>query len=122
VQAELRRHRWPGNVRELRNVIERACALTHGSVLELDETFDEESAVLDAPAAAPAAAAGAGVNTELPFKQAKALVIDAFEREYIRTLLDRHHGNLSAAARTAEVDRKHFRELLRKHGLRETSD
>ena len=29
----------------------------------------------------------------------------------------RHQGNLSAAAREAQVDRKHWRELLRKHGL-----
>jgi len=45
-----------------------------------------------------------------------------FEREYIRAQLKRHDGNLSAAARSAEVDRKHFRELLRKHGLRESAD
>ena len=54
----------------------------------------------------------------LPFKEAKAQVVDAFEREYIEALLKRHEGNLSAAARAAEVDRKHLRELLRKHGLR----
>jgi DNA-binding NtrC family response regulator len=58
----------------------------------------------------------------MPFKEAKARVVDDFERRYIEALLDRHHGNLSAAARTAEVDRKHLRELLRKHGLRESAD
>ena len=45
-----------------------------------------------------------------------------FEREYIEALLKRHKGNLSAAARAAEIDRKHLRELLRKHGLRESGD
>jgi DNA-binding NtrC family response regulator len=49
-------------------------------------------------------------------------VVDNFEREYIRAILKRHNGNLSAASRSAEVDRKHFRELLRKHGLRESSE
>jgi DNA-binding NtrC family response regulator len=107
----LRHHTWPGNVRELRNVIERACALTHGTKLEIDEAFDEKVG----------GQAGA-VNIDLPFKEAKAQLIDAFEREYIRAQLKRHNGNLSAAARNAEVDRKHFRELLRKHGLRESSD
>jgi DNA-binding NtrC family response regulator len=109
----LRRHNWPGNVRELRNVIERACALTHGDQLEIDEAFDER--------AAGGLSAGV-VNIELPFKEAKAQVVDNFEREYIRALLKRHNGNLSAASRSAEVDRKHFRELLRKHGLRESSE
>jgi DNA-binding NtrC family response regulator len=114
--ARLRGHNWFGNVRELRNVIERACALSHGDRLEIDEALDER----------PVVGAGAGIagaiNVDLPFKEAKAQVVDSFEREYIRTLLKRHNGNLSAAARSAEVDRKHLRELLRKHGLRESAD
>ncbi|HVU49713.1 MAG TPA: sigma 54-interacting transcriptional regulator [Polyangia bacterium] len=108
----LRHHAWPGNVRELRNVIERACALSHGSKLEIDEAFDERTG----------AQPGGAVNIDLPFKEAKAQLVDSFEREYIRAQLKRHEGNLSAAARAAEVDRKHFRELLRKHGLRESSE
>jgi DNA-binding NtrC family response regulator len=108
----LRHHAWPGNVRELRNVIERACALSHGAKLEIDEAFDERTG----------AQAESTVNIDLPFKEAKAQIIDSFEREYIRALLKRHEGNLSAASRAAEVDRKHFRELLRKHGLRESSE
>jgi DNA-binding NtrC family response regulator len=100
-------------VRELRNVIERACALCHGDRLEIDETF-EVRPISDAQPG--------GVDLDLPFKQAKARVIDAFEREYIQALLKRHKGNLSAASRSAEVDRKHFRELLRKHGLRESPE
>jgi DNA-binding NtrC family response regulator len=112
---KLKQHAWPGNVRELRNVIERACALCHGDHLEIDETF-EVHPISQEPAA------GGGVDLDLPFKQAKARVIDAFEREYIQALLKRHKGNLSAASRSAEVDRKHFRELLRKHGLRESPE
>ena len=64
----------------------------------------------------------APVNVDLPFKEAKARSSTAFEREYIQALLKRHKGNLSAASRSAEIDRKHLRELLRKHGLRESGD
>jgi DNA-binding NtrC family response regulator len=113
----LRHHDWLGNVRELRNVIERACALSHGERLEIDEALDERPGVAPGAAGAPAA-----YDVDLPFKEAKARVIEAFEREYIRTLLKRHEGNLSAASRSAEIDRKHLRELLRKHGLRESSE
>ncbi|HEY5089758.1 MAG TPA: sigma 54-interacting transcriptional regulator, partial [Polyangia bacterium] len=108
----LRRHHWLGNARELRNVIERACALSHGTRLEIDEALEER----------PVRGGDSGaVDVDLPFKEAKAGIIDAFEREYIAALLKRHGGNLSAAARAAEIDRKHLRELLRKHGLRESS-
>jgi DNA-binding NtrC family response regulator len=108
----LRRHLWTGNVRELRNVIERASALSRGSDLVLDDAFDRR--------AAPSG--NAAPDLTLPFKEAKAQVVDAFERAYIEALLKRHEGNLSAAARAGEVDRKHLRELLRKHGLRAASE
>lgn len=54
-------------------------------------------------------APGREVDSERPFA--------AFERVYLRTLLDRADGNISAAARSSELDRRHLRTLLRKHGL-----
>ena len=81
-----------GNVRELRNVIERACALSRGPQLFVDDALDER----------PAGGGAAALDIELPFKEAKAKVVDGFERGYIDALLKRHNGNLSAAARAAE--------------------
>jgi DNA-binding NtrC family response regulator len=101
----LQRHSWPGNVRELRNVIERACLLSGGDTLNVDDAFTEESA--------PAL----GIRTDLPFKEAKGQLVELFEREYIVDLMRRHKMNLSAAAREAQIDRKHLRELIRKYGL-----
>jgi len=104
---------WPGNIRQLRNVIEHACAVSHGDELDLTEFL--------ASALAPAPGLGA-VALDMPFKDAKARVVEEFERVYLKALLLRHEGNLSAAARSADLDRKHLRELLRKHGLREETD
>ena len=109
----LRRHSWPGNARELRNVVQRACAMGHGSKLELDDAFDEKP---------PAPVTAVAVNSFVPYKEAKAQLIDSFEREYVRVQLRRHEGNVSAAARAAELDRKHFRDLLDRHGLRNSAD
>jgi transcriptional regulator with GAF, ATPase, and Fis domain len=109
----LGRHPWPGNVRELRNLIEGACALSHGDTLDLGDFFG---------VARTPAPASAGIAYHLPFKEAKAQVVEHFERQYLQVLLERHAGNLSAAAREADVDRKHLRELLRRHGLRESSE
>ena len=44
-------------------------------------------------------------------------VVDRFERQYLRALVDAHAGNLAAAARQAGMDRKNLWLLLRKHGL-----
>jgi DNA-binding NtrC family response regulator len=108
----LQRHPFLGNARELRNVIERACALSRGAALVIDDALEER----------PAGGAADALGLDLPFKEAKAKVVDSFERGYIDALLKRHEGNLSAAARAADIDRKHLRELLRKHGLRESSE
>ncbi|HUH00688.1 MAG TPA: sigma 54-interacting transcriptional regulator [Kofleriaceae bacterium] len=103
--ARLQRHAWPGNVRELRNVIERACLLSQGDSINIDDALVEE--------AAPAL----GIRTDLPFKEAKGQLVEMFEREYIEDLMRRHKMNLSAAAREAQIDRKHLRELIRKYEL-----
>jgi DNA-binding NtrC family response regulator len=55
---------------------------------------------------------------DLPYKAAKARLLEGFERDYFKALVDRHGGNVSAAARDAKIDRKHLRDLLRKLGLR----
>ena len=104
----LRGHDWPGNVRELRNVLERACVLPDSGYIDLDPNLGE----------APLQPATTGsVRTDLAFRQARTLVMDSFERQYVEALLKEHKMNLSAAARKAEVDRKYLRELIRKHGL-----
>jgi len=103
--ARLVRHSWPGNVRELRNVIERACLLARGSTINLEDALVSE------------AAPSLGIRTDLPFKEAKGQLVEMFEREYIEDLMRRHKMNLSAAAREAQIDRKHLRELIRKYGL-----
>jgi DNA-binding NtrC family response regulator len=103
--AKLQRHAWPGNVRELRNVVERACLLSRGNTINIDDALVHE--------AAPAL----GIRTDLPFKEAKGQLVDMFERKYIDDLMRKHKMNLSAAAREAQIDRKHLRELIRKYGL-----
>ena len=59
------------------------------------------------------------MDTNRPFKDVKREIIDAFEKVYVRHLLDRHGGNLSAAERSSGLSRRHLRSLMRKHGLYE---
>jgi len=96
-RADLSRHPWPGNVRELRNYVERALAFRELGPL-------------------PAAAQPPG--SDQPLRAARETAIRDFERRYLEALLERHEGNVSAAARAADVDRKYFYRLLWRHGLR----
>lgn len=119
---------WPGNVRELGNVVERACSFSEGDLIQLDDLPDHitgfghaRSRKHDTQATEPLAAGrgvqGAPLLADQTFKVAKEAWLGAFEKEYIASLLQRHSGNLSQAAREADVDRKHFRRLARKYGV-----
>lgn len=52
------------------------------------------------------------------YRETRAKFDGEFERRYVKWLLDRHGGNVSAAAREARMDRKHLHDMAKKHGLR----
>jgi two-component system nitrogen regulation response regulator GlnG len=110
--ARLQRYVWPGNVRELKNAIERACVVSRGDLIDVGELHEDEPDETTHPVGTPS------LDLDLPYKTAKARLLEGFERDYFKALVDRHGGNVSAAARTAKIDRKHLRDLLRKLGLR----
>jgi two-component system, NtrC family, response regulator GlrR len=94
---------WLGNVRELRNFVERVAAFgakgalalstseTPARAVEGDDTLDD------------------AVFTR-PFREFR----EAAERVYVRRLLERHGGNVAAAAHAAGVDRTYVYRLARK--------
>jgi two-component system nitrogen regulation response regulator GlnG len=111
--AALEAHPWSGNVRELRNVVESAVAL--GS-LDLDASVRAEVPGPDAAGALATGQADALLN--LPYREARAHAIAAFERAYLGRLTELCGQNASEAARRAHMDRPYLLSLLRKHGLR----
>lgn len=134
------KHDWPGNVRELRNVIERAVLLSEAPANEAQfrRTYVPGAAKagesdLDGGAAGEPGAEGAArpspavsgddnvmvmaIDTEMPFKLAKRDLVAEFERRYISHLLERHGGNISAAARAAGIDRMSIHKMLNRLGL-----
>ncbi|MEO8704554.1 MAG: sigma 54-interacting transcriptional regulator [Kofleriaceae bacterium] len=106
----MRRHAWPGNVRELRNVLERAWALSGPKA-----SFRELRLWLD-PGAAQAQSTEV-VDISLPFKDAKERWNDQFERRYVAMVFADNANNVTRAAEHAGLSRRHFRELLYKHGI-----
>ncbi len=96
-------YHWPGNVRELQNIIERACALAKGTVIEIGDIH------LDLR---PAKTAN-GVDNFLP----EGMTLEQWEDEMIREALRRANGNKSQAARLLGLSRNALRYRLSKIGI-----
>jgi DNA-binding NtrC family response regulator len=119
--AALEAHAWPGNVRELENVIERACALAEGATVrprDLPDYVVSRPPVAGTPAGPSADGRTPATRTDLPLKEAKEHWMESLEGAYLRELLERHQGNISAAAKVAGIDRKTFHRLINKYRLR----
>jgi transcriptional regulator with PAS, ATPase and Fis domain len=90
---------WPGNVRELRNVIEQHAVL--GS--DAKGLFEEAKAMTRSADAELA---------NLTYHEARKLVLDRFDEEYLPRVLDRAEGVVARAAELAGVARPSFYRML----------
>ncbi len=113
---------WPGNVRELENLVEQVVVLC-----EPEEPIGPDMLPLyDGDGAAPASGDGADASRgaplsqldfRRPYHQAKDELVGWFERRYLASVITRADGNMSEAARMAEIDRTTLYRLLEKHDL-----
>jgi DNA-binding NtrC family response regulator len=98
---------WPGNVRELENIIERATALSTGTVIDVADIRLDISP--PSPSTAPT-----GELTPFP---PEGMTLEQFEDEIIREALRRAGGNKSQAARLLGLSRNALRYRLSKLGV-----
>ena len=104
-------HDWPGNLRELRNVLERAVYMakaaghTELSLVSLRTYGGSEGDVFQ-------------FEPGRSYRETRLKYDSEFERRYVKWLLLRNGGNVSAAARDAKMDRKHLHDMAKKHALR----
>lgn len=107
VMEVLANYPWPGNVRELQNVLKRTLTLARHEVISLEDLPDE-------------IVSRAG---DLPMKKGQGFFylrerrLAAFEKEYLRSLLVTCSGDVSGAAREAELPRGTLYRLLKKYEL-----
>ncbi|MCP4504197.1 MAG: sigma-54-dependent Fis family transcriptional regulator [Deltaproteobacteria bacterium] len=107
VFARLVAHEWPGNVRELENKVQQLVVLTHGGMISSLDVLD------DNPHDAPF------MDHVGTYKEEKRRLLDQFETEFVKRMLERADDNLSEAARLSGLDRKNFWLMAKRHGLRE---
>jgi DNA-binding NtrC family response regulator len=94
---------WPGNVRELHNRVAHWRA-----VGDLDEEYVVESIGPGAAKAECRDPIEEVLNANLPFAQAKDMLLREFERRFLERSLDEHRGNVSKAAAATGVTRRYF--------------
>ena len=98
VMRRLQSYYWPGNVRELENIIERGVILTEGKCLQLDDSFDLNTA-------------------PLPDQQK---TLGEVEQEIIQVALEKSGWKIegqNGAARRLAVAPSTLRERIKKYGL-----
>lgn len=102
------RYSWPGNVRELQNVIESAVVMANVETLEISD-FPGEISNSDS---------NLSFDYNLPFRDAKKIVVDTFERDFVSRKLAENNGNISKAAEALGMHRQSLQHKLKELNMR----
>ncbi|MBT3878448.1 MAG: sigma-54-dependent Fis family transcriptional regulator [Candidatus Scalindua sp.] len=99
---------WPGNVRELQNVIESAVVMANAETLEISD-FPEEIRSSES---------NSSLDYNLPFRDAKKIVVEAFERDFVSRKLAENKGNISKAAEALGMHRQSLQHKLKELNMK----
>ncbi|NIR51691.1 sigma-54-dependent Fis family transcriptional regulator [candidate division KSB1 bacterium] len=105
VKNRLHSYDFPGNVRELQNIMERAVILCKTDTIDLEH--------LPVLASEPDFERKEGVS----FREAKQQILEKFEREFVIDCLQKSNGNISKAAKAADMDFKNFHTKMKKYAI-----
>ncbi len=116
VLDHLMRREWPGNVRELQNYVRRLALFSRGDGITLDAVQQAEQSESGAPAAlcVPSPVAEGEV---MPYKDAKASLVESFSERYLRDLLESTGGNVTEAARLSGLSRVSIQKMVARYGI-----
>lgn len=103
---------FPGNVRELAHAVERACLLAQGPELDADLLPPELGALAGPPLAGPERFESLTGET---LNAAREAGVAEVERRFVDELMRRCDGNVSRAAREANLHRSYLQKLLARH-------
>jgi len=105
---------WPGNIRELHNWIERASILEEYDDLKLivSSLPEEELRTKKTHSEEPALKV-----EQTSLAEMKRQILDHFESRWISAALEKHHGNISAASRELDIDRKNLARRMKELGI-----
>lgn len=116
ISPEIMQHlctrKWPGNVRELRNTIKRLVLLSTNATVQL---ADLEGSPAKQKNTDPKTNFSDLYN--LPYNDAKTMVLTNFSVEYLCNLLQHHNGNVTNAAAACGMERQGLQRLMRRYNI-----
>ncbi len=110
VVGALMDYNFPGNVRELKNSIEHAVIMANGGRITAADLPEKFTSVATHRSEPPP-------STLRPLREMRESWLAANEKDYLLALLKQTKGNVSAAAKIAEVNRVTFYKLLKKYDV-----
>lgn len=100
-------YNWPGNVRQLKNVIESAVVLSDNEILDTQDMPEEvrhpENNLVTLK----------NIDYGLSFRDAKKILIENFERDFIKKKLEEFSGNISRTAEALDMHRQNLQQKIR---------
>ena len=100
-------YNWPGNVRQLKNFIESAVVLANSEIINTSDLPEE----LKHPENNTVTLKNLDYN--LSFRDAKKILIENFERDFIAKKLEECGGNVSRAAESLDMHRQNLQQKIR---------
>ena len=113
---QLMQYSWPGNIRELENIVQRSLVSAGGDKID---SFPFLGAALSnsVPAEAAPRMAQPDIAFDATYHELKDRLLEQFEKSYLRTLLEKHHGVIAEAARESGLNYKTFYLKAEHHNL-----
>lgn len=100
-------YNWPGNVRQLKNVIESAVVLSNNEILDTTDLSEEVRHPENH------AVTLKNIDYRLSFRDAKKILIENFERDFIKKKLEEFSGNISRTAEALDMHRQNLQQKIR---------
>jgi len=111
--AMIERYDYPGNVRELENAVEHAVAISEGKTIDAADL----PAAIRSPRLLPRESSDGVARAIRPGTDRGTWSLSDVEKEHIVVVLERHHGNATAAAKQLGISRTTLWRKMRTYGI-----